>query len=384
MNESGESEQAATGSVESGAPGNKRRSGRGAAVFAALALLIALAAGLGAAMLWYWGEQRVAGLSDRLDTVERSLESNVQDVLLPRLKALKSQQQQLAAQAEQRGKKLDTLRAALDRSRVQISELTEKVEGGHRRWKLQEIESLLLAANERLLLYQSPEDAVQALQLASQRLGALNDPRLFKVRERVADEIAALQALPNPDIEGLSLSLSSLIQQVPKLPLASRVPQDYPGAGGTEGQPDLPQRPWRHFLDSLRQALEGMLTIRRTDAEHRPLLPPRQEFFLQQNLLLKLQSARLALLQRQTETYSDDLASAQQWLRRFFDTDDAAVAGAIDQLGQMRKVQLSWQAPDITGSLTALHRFMREQRKQASAPAGPAAGGGTADSDGGG
>lgn len=357
-------------------PKDKRKRGRGAVVLALFALLIALASLLGAGALWYWGQMQVASLDQRTDTVERGLESNVQDVVLPRLQKLAQTQQQLQQTSQAQARKLQQMHDDLTQSRVQLGEMTDKIEGGSRRWKLMEVEDLLLAASQRLQLYKDAGGAQQALNLASQSLRTLNDPRLFKIRENVVNEVAALDALPKPDIEGMALSLGSLINEVPQLPLADKVAEDYSNADA-EQTLRLPEAPWQHFLSSVRKALSGMLTIRRDGGSYKPLMPPQQTFFLYQNLQLKLQAGRLALLQKKTGSYSETLGEAQKWLQTYFDTNDSAVAAAIQQLGQMQKIELDWDAPDISGSLTALRAYLKTQsstRKPAAKDSPPKAG----------
>lgn len=352
---------------ESAKPAGRKRSAGEAKKRArtpVLALLLALAALAAAGWLGYHGERRLASHAERLDTVERGLESNVQGVLLPRLDKLQTRVATLeegnAAQADS----LASLRERLDAARLRLSKLSDLVDGGRRRWRLFEVESLLLAANERLQLHRDAEGAKRALSLAGRRLGMLDDPRLFAVRERIVDEIAALEALPDPDIEGRALALTELLERVPDLPLASDVPDDYRGAGPAEETPRFRERPWRHFLSSLDEALEGMLTIRRTDETHRPLMPPEREFFLYQNLLLKLESARLALFRRDTASYRQALDSAREWLRTYFDHGDPRVTGALDTLKDMRNVELVWEAPDIGGSLTMLRDLLRREANE--------------------
>lgn len=338
----------------------KTKKGRGAVVLALFAILIALASVLGVGALWYWGQMQFASLDKRTDTVERGLESNVQDVVLPRLQKLNQAQQKLQQANQAQAQEIKQLSQALDQSRVQLSGLTDKLEGGRYRWKLMEIEDLLLTANTRLQLYKDAGGAQQALNLAGRSIRALNDPRLFKIREKIVDEVAALDALPKPDIQGMALSLGSLIHQVPQLPLADKTANEY-NNGGAGQTLHLPEAPWRHFLSSVKQALSGMLTIRHDGANYKPLMPPEQTFFLYQNLRLKLQAGRLALLQKNSMSFSESLGEAQKWLNGYFNTDDAAVAAAIQHLGQMRKIELDWDAPDISGSLQALRAYVSAQ-----------------------
>lgn len=337
--------------------GKKNSSGRSAVVFAVFALLIALASAAGSGALWYWGEMRMAGVGERVDTVERGLESNVQDVVLPKLQKLADTQGQLQQTAQKQQEIHGNFAQGLTRTRVQVGELTEKIEGGRRRWQLLEIEDLLLAANERLLLYKDAESAQQALSLASERLAQLNDPRLFKIRETVINEIAALNALPKPDIEGMVLALTSLIDQIPQLPLAKSVSGDYQSADPDKNF-NLGEKPWQHFLDTMREALSTMVTLRRDNTEYKPLMPADQKFFLMQNLQLKLQSARLSLLQKDSQSYSAALTEAREWLQQYYDTNNSAVAGTVEAIGQMQKMELAWDVPDIAGSLEAIRSYL--------------------------
>lgn len=339
--------------------GRPRRSGRAAK---GLALLLVLAVLAAAGWIGYQGERRLAAQAERLDTVERGLESNVQKLLLPRLDSLQARIEALDESHTAQAAALASLQSRLDATRLQISKLSDLVEGGRRRWQLLEVESLLLAANERLQLHRDPRGAKQALVLANRRLGTLDDPRLFGVRERVVDEIAALEALPDADIEGLALTLTELIGRIPDLPLASDVPGDYSGgAGAAETAARFRERPWRHFLDSMEQALGNMVTLRRTDAAHQPLMPPEREFFLYQNLLLKLETARLALFRRDTSSYRHALGAARGWLDTYFDREDPRVTGAMATLNDMRNIELAWEAPDIGGSLTMLRDLLRRE-----------------------
>lgn len=367
--------------------------GGGAVVVAVIALIVALVAVAGAGWLWYRGEQRLAAYDSRLNTVEQGLESNVQDVVMPRLSKFDNRLSSLSQQTSRNEKTLSSVREDVTAAQSRMAGLAERLDSSGNRWEMRQIESLLQAANQRLQLYDDPQGARNALQLANQAIGRMSDPRLFKVRQAIVNEVAALQALPDPDIEGLSLSLAAMVEQVPKLPLAADVPAEYQSqsnaesssaAGGGIDSIDFSQG-WSHFVDSVQEALSGMLTIRRSDGTQRALLPPDQVFFLSQNLQLQLRTARLALLERDTQSYRDSLAAAQSWLKDYYATDSSAVSKLIEQLDQMRNVKLDWDPPDISASLTQLRQLMarggnsNENANGQSADAASADNGGGAD-----
>lgn len=345
----------------------KSRGGRGATILAILALVAALLALAAVAGLGYLGQKRAESLRERVATAEQAIETTTQNVILPKISDLRAQLQSLASTVEQHGGGLQQLRKDLNQTQHQLTEFMDRVMGGLRRWKLLSLEDLLLTATRQLQLEHDPQGALQALKIVNRQLAKLNDPRLLNVRKEVIEDIAALKAMPTPDIQGLVLKLTALSERVGKLPLASDVPDEYSegGDGGEDKTQPANLPPWQHFLTSIREALEGMLTIRRSGSGTiTPLMPPDQAFFLRQNLKLKLQTAKLALLRHNPQTYQASLASAREWLRRFFNTDDPAVSAAIETLGQMMKVPIAWEPPDISGSLMALRTYLDKTRER--------------------
>ncbi|MES1927049.1 uroporphyrinogen-III C-methyltransferase [Salinisphaera sp. T31B1] len=367
--------------------------GRKSLLVAIIALIIAVVALIGAGWLWFRGEQKLASLDSRVNTVEQGIQSSVQKVVMPRLSEVDKRMQSLSGDLDglrqadqQQADQLATMKQSVQAAQTQTAELSDRIQGNARRWDLNQIESLLRAANQRLQLYNDPAGARQALQLASEAIARQGDPRLFKVRSEIVNEIAALRALPDPDIEGLSLDLAAMVKQVPSLALASTVPGEYrQGASGDTAadSSDNPQagegddgmsfdefksqftQGWGHFKNSVGQALSGMLTIRRADGTQSALLPPDQVFFLNQNLQLQLRTARLSLLEGDTDAYRDSLASARQWLGDYYDTDTSPVSSMRNRLDQMSNVKLDWQAPDISQSLAMLRERMSQPAGQA-------------------
>ena len=353
-------------------------------IIAIVAVVIAIIALILSGWLFSRGQSRLASLDSRLSTVENGMESNVQDVVMPRLKRFDSRLQSVSGDVAQQSDTLSSLQQSVQQTQTQMADVADKVAGSNNRWDLNQIESLLRAANQRLQLYDDPEGARQALELASDAIRRKNDPRLFDLRGEIVNEIAALDALPNPDVEGMSLTLAAMIEQVPKLPLASNVPGEFQPEGEAAGDKSSQEggddsgmsmaqfqaefsQGWDHFVDSVGEAMSGMFTIRRADGTQRALLPPDQAFFLNQNLQLELRAARLALLERDTQNYRDSLANARQWLEDYYDTGAAPVSNMAERLDQMSNVKLDWDAPDITASLVNLREMMSQRTGSASA-----------------
>jgi uroporphyrin-3 C-methyltransferase len=221
---------------------------------------------------------------------------------------------------------------------------------------LEEIESYLRVANRQLQLAGNFAAAETALGLADERLAQLDDPAFLGVRSEIADEIAALQRVQQPDLTGIALALSALSEQASGLALkghervapATAPDQTNAAAGSQSG--------WDRFVASVQAALKGLVAVRRTDSAVEPLLPPDEVYFLYRNLELKLEVARLALLQRNQEVYRTSLRGVRSWLNTYFDTQDGSVANALSQIADLEGKQIAPTLPDISGSLQQLQQ----------------------------
>lgn len=363
-------------------------------IIAVVALILALLAAVAAGVLWYRGQQRLAELDSRVNTVEKGLQKNVQKVVMPKLADMRDNMQQqsqridqLAGTLDQRQQQINQLEQSLQHVQARNNQLSDQLGGNHERFVEQRIALLLEAANQRLQVERDPEGARRALELADEAIQRAGDPQLHSVRAKIADEIAALKALPNTDVEGLSLRLANVISQIPKLPLDSNVPSSYQnqrsgessseGSSQSQGQDGgfagirLSQK-WHQFVDSVGNALTRMVTIRRANGtENAPaLMAPDQAFFLTQNLQLQLRVARLALLDGNTQSYHDAIDEARGWIKRYFDTNNSQVASVLDELGQLSHVKLDWQAPDLSASLKTLRRIMARNQQAGGEPSG--------------
>ncbi len=116
------------------------------------------------------------------------------------------------------------------------------------------------------------------------------------------------------------------------------------------------QSGWDRFVASVQAALKGLVAVRRTDSAVEPLLPPDEVYFLYRNLELKLEVARLALLQRNQEVYRTSLRGVRSWLNTYFDTQDGSVANALNQIADLEGKQIAPTLPDISGSLQQLQQ----------------------------
>lgn len=341
--------------------GESKKAGKGRkkayAMLLTFTFFIAIsAAGLAAYDFWLWRAQ--APLTAQLSETQSALGGRIDDVQ----GQLQSLQTTLNAETQAR-KNAEAEHQALNTA---MQAITDKLGRTTVAWRLAEVEYLLTVANHRLTLAQDRDTAIAVFETADQRLRAIGDPALLKVRKIIADEVTALRSLPEPDITGMALRLGSLAENVEQLSLID--PQRIITATGTEAE----QSPanWRDWPQAVWNDLKGLVQVRRHQQPVEPLLPPEQAWFLRENLRLKLEQARLALLRRDTALFRQTLAEAKHWIDNFFDAQTSAVAGTLDIFTELAGVELQPAMPDVSGSLRALRKG-QAQWQQAPAGAGP-------------
>jgi uncharacterized protein HemX len=250
------------------------------------------------------------------------------------------------------------LTARLDDLNNSFGELRQHAQEGRDAWIKAEAASLLLDANDALMLRGDPELALVALDQADARLRLISDPRLVGVRQEIARESNTLRALPHPDSEGMAVKLTALAASVDTLPLKRTVPQHYQPGDGLDEKP-LPRDAgfWERFKAAATRVGASLFTVRRHQGAVEPLLAPNEEFLLRRNLELKLESTRSALLQREDQAFQASAHSAAAWLQEYFDADSPAVKAALQQLADMQKQSIAPKLPDISASLTLLRQL---------------------------
>jgi len=316
------------------------------------ALLVAIVAWAGGFLAWQNLTARVdtfvsdqVALDGRLVTAQAASDTRataLEAQLVEQAAAITRQETALEHQRELAEQTYQALRAEVGQDR--------------NRWVIAEIEYLMRIASHRLLLARDAHSAIAALEAADRRLHDLGDPVWLGVREQVSDEIAALRAMPEVDIEGLALSLRSLAKRAETLPvLGARYRPDDARGGRAEGaEPTAHGEDWREALEVAWQQIKGLVEVRHNDQPAEPMLAPSLEYFLYQNLRLQLDAARLALLRGEAPLYAESLRSARDWAATYFDQEHASTQAMATELDRLLGVDIAPQLPEVGGALRAL------------------------------
>ena len=225
-------------------------------------------------------------------------------------------------------------------------------------WLLAEAEYLIKLASHRLLLEQDVKTAIIAMEGADDRLAEVGDPSLLNVRKQISSDVQKLKSVPTIDVAGISLTLSSLIQTVNKLPL--QVPD--PDAIRERIKERTPEKRqldgWQEFLKAIWRDLKNLVVIRNHESPIQPMLTADQQFFLVQNLQLRIEQARLALLQGETGVYQERLQEMEKWIPEYFDVGHELTKSTLDTLAKLRKQDITPELPNLTRSYELLEKYL--------------------------
>jgi uncharacterized protein HemX len=208
-------------------------------------------------------------------------------------------------------------------------------------------------ANAQLQLANNPELAKLALTQADDRILQLGDPRLTNVRQALSDELRALEVIARPDTAGITLTLASLASVVDSLPLRQEVVVRDDQASDIDPELSGVDR----AMASLKNAVGGVVSVRRADEAMQPLIAPEAQYFLRANLALQLQASRLALLRGEEDIFRQSLTDADAWLAEYYDPASTGVQNARTTIGEIRNSVLTVAMPDISQSLRLLRQF---------------------------
>lgn len=347
-----------------------KKSSAGSILLALLALLIAIAAAGGGYYLWIQQQQMDTSLqsvlrqaADKLDQSRRGVDQ-LQVELHQAALAHDKQQQTLQIEIKQLQKQLSSQQV-----RLQLLSTTDRSE-----WQLAELEYLLRLANQRILVGGEIRGAEALLRSADKIIRELDDMALYPVRKSIASDLAAVQAVTKLDIQGIYVQLLALAEQVDKLPLFNP-PKNEPSVVANKTLAPAPANDasWleqtRYQLSVATSKLIEMLGIRPRDYAVEPLLPPETHFYLRQNIQLKFEQAKSALMAGQQEVYQQSLADVQSWLAKYYQLSGHSSQVVLKSLEELQKVEVIQALPDISSSLITLKSYLTLRYSGANPPA---------------
>ena len=291
----------------------------------------------------------------------RSRMASLQEEVAQRLSEADNAGKEDRGALKQMREQIDALQAKLGANESRLAEfqgqtealktLYQEVARSREETTLLEVEQAITLAGQQLQLAGNVQAAIFALRAADARLARLNRPQFLPLRKAVGRDLERLQALPVVDLAGMSWQIEQALLGIDKLPLSSYGRPAIP----LENALETPVQPWwQQTANDLWAELKGLIRIQRFDRDEAVLLAPGQEFFLRENLKLRLLNARLAMLSHDQATFRSELKAAQAILVRHFVGEDKNVETFKVALRQLLTSELSIELPKLDASLAAL------------------------------
>ncbi|HDT6557370.1 TPA: uroporphyrinogen-III C-methyltransferase [Raoultella ornithinolytica] len=332
--------------------GKKNGGNKTSLVLSAVAIAIALAAGVG---LFGLNKQQVSrqnetstALADRvaeLQTAQESQKNELEGII-------KQQADQLADAKHQQ----ETLAKQLEDVQQKVAVISGS---DAKTWLLAQADFLVKSAGRKLWSDRDVTTAAALLKSADASLADMNDPSLISARRAITDDIASLSAVSQVDYDGIILKVNQLANQIDNLRLADNNDDDSPMDSDSEElsssigewRVNL-QKSWQSFMDSF-------ITIRRRDETAVPLLAPNQDIYLRENIRSRLLVAAQAVPRHQEETYKQALDDVSTWVRAYYDTEDATTRAFLEDVDKLSQQSITMNVPENLQSQAILEKLMQ-------------------------
>ncbi len=235
-----------------------------------------------------------------------------------------------------------------------LDQLSQEQDADAGEWLHAEAAYLLRLANQRLQLEGDVEGAAALLRTADARLVDADNPALTPVRREIANELAALDAVPQVDRTGLYLALNAQQERISGL----RLSQEIEERAVTSSIEQPPTGSFQRQLARFGAELKDLVVIRHHDEALEALITPEQESYLRQSLRLVLEQSQLALLNEEQALYDASIDKAIELLNGYYDTTREETQSVIARLQELKQAQVKPELPDISASQQELARFI--------------------------
>lgn len=332
--------------------------------------IVAIVIALGStAAHYFWQQQQSQLLTAQLSMQIESKNTTTSNQYQAQMQqALNTQQQTFTSQLQQISDLVnDTNAAKIIELKEMVEELERKVKQRQPSdWLLHEAEYLVRVAARTLLLEHDTTAAISLLKNADARLADLNDPTFLPARKLVHEDIKSLELLPVLQTDEVVLTLMAMNNQIAMLPLAmvevgteANINQEL-SSDINDWQANL-SKTWQKFLDDF-------IRVRQRTGMIEPLVSPKQQQNLKQNLKLKIQLALWAASERKGDIYQKSLADLKQWFTEFFDIEEEKNQRFLQTITDLQTQRVSYEYPSELSSLTAIRTAIKSYEAAAPIP----------------
>ncbi|WP_136429541.1 uroporphyrinogen-III C-methyltransferase [Haemophilus influenzae] len=322
-----------------------------------LAILVAL--GIGGAG-YYFGQQQIAEIQQKLTALENQTGANLSSNNTNNNKRLTQLEQSLKtaqeniAQLEQLIVSKTGEITSLQTQMKQVSQLAIAQQPSD--WLFSEADFLLNNALRKLVLDNDVDTAVSLLKLADETLVKVNNSQANEIRSAINQDLKQLLSLSSVDQNAIMQKLSQLANTVDELQ-ALNVNFDETSKNNDKLSNNITD--WQQNIEkSATSFLNHFIRISpKQNSNKKELLAPNQDIYLRENIRLRLQLAIMAVPRQQNELYKQSLEAVSSWVRSYFDTNAEVTQNFLKLVDGLTDTSIYVDVPEQLKSLTLLDKY---------------------------
>ena len=318
-------------------------------------LIAAIAAVVIAAWQWYEASSQIKDLQKEFERRLVEVDSSNKE-----LRSISDKVREKREKTETRLKLLETsLTESISRQET-LEGLYQDLAPSRDEVTMEEVEQLLLIANQQLQLANNVKAALIAMQEANVRLQRINHPQLSSLRDVLAKDMDLLKAVPLVDTMDISLRLESLAEAVDKLPLVMEIRP--PKNKNVPHKPQTWGGKWQNFLLDIWNDIKQLIRIQHVGEQDIP--PPSHSYFLRENLKLRLLSAHNALLAHDAVNFKANLKISIEWINKYYDNKSKPTISMLEILHQLHDNEIGIELPNISASYNVVRKYRLTAKKK--------------------
>lgn len=323
-----------------------------------LAILVALSIG-GAG--YYFGQQQIAEIQQKLTALENQTGANLSSNNTNNNKRLTQLEQSLKT-AQENIVQLEQLIVSktgeitsLQTQMKQVSQLAIAQQPSD--WLFSEADFLLNNALRKLVLDNDVDTAVSLLKLADETLVKVNNSQANEIRSAINQDLKQLLSLSSVDQNAIMQKLSQLANTVDELQ-ALNVNFDETSKNNDKLSNNITD--WQQNIEkSATSFLNHFIRISpKQNSNKKELLAPNQDIYLRENIRLRLQLAIMAVPRQQNELYKQSLEAVSSWVRSYFDTNAEVTQNFLKLVDGLTDTSIYVDVPEQLKSLTLLDKYL--------------------------
>jgi len=294
-------------------------------------------------------EQQIAAIRGTLEQQRLATESadkEIEERLLVRLQDHQKTVQELATEVS-----------------ASLADVAQDLGTSGEDWLLAEAEYLIRLGSQRVMMEADPEGAIALYEAADTIVRDAEGVVAFELRQALAADIVSLKGVSDLDVDGLFVKISALINQIDLLKHRQLQYIAVENADPVEEPQNLLAR-LVQFAASAGDRLSGLVDYRTEGGVVTPILPPKEEYYLRQNLVMKLQLAQLGLLRSDQRIFSASLQETSEWIDRYFDREDGTTKAVQETISAISLVNIEREMPDVSASLREVRKLLARFHEQ--------------------